>query len=203
MLANEKMPIKSNYGELYDLIIFKRWKDSLKICEISESELDKVVKHLNAHFGVVYSGKSNNNPIEVTDIVSDNNGVIIFKPKQVDDNNSLKDFINNKIDWANKRVEITDKPFTVGQKQVLTFILNEIVNECLKPMKSDETNEAVELKYTTQEMIDAVNYGFEYAHESQNHTGDVPLGNILQWIMYKRNLLDVPKEFEIIKQLKK
>ena len=63
-------------------------------------------------------------------------------------------------------------------------------------------SESNELKYTTQEMIDAVNYGFTYATESQNHTGDVPIGNILQWIMYKRNLLDIPKEFEIFKTRK-
>lgn len=68
-----------------------------------------------------------------------------------------------------------------------------------KHPKQVEQIEAVELKYTTKEMIDAVNYGFSYAHESQNHTGDVPLGNILQWIMYKRNLLDVPKEFKDLK----
>lgn len=72
-----------------------------------------------------------------------------------------------------------------------------------KHPKQVEEIEAVELKYTTQEMIDAVNYGFKYAHESQNHTGDVPLGNILQWIMYKRNLLDVPKEFEDLKNSRK
>lgn len=76
-----------------------------------------------------------------------------------------------------------------------------IVKEVQKyyPKQVDGEIEDVELRYTTQEMIDAVNYGFKYAHESQNHTGDVPLGNILQWIMYKRNLLDVPNEFKDLK----
>lgn len=99
MSANEKMPenigFKSGIG--YESH-YKQWLNGLQQCKISESELEKVVKHLNAHFGVVYSGKSNNNPIEVTDIVeekdysssepnpmlffkqpSDNNGVITFK----------------------------------------------------------------------------------------------------------------------------
>jgi len=95
-------------------------------------------------------------------------------------------------------IEVTD---IVDEKEIRTetksgsWIDYEL---CFKPKQAEEI-EAVELKYTTQEMIDAVNYGFQYAHESQNHTGDVPLGNILQWIMYKRNLLDVPKEFKDLK----
>ena len=49
--------------------------------------------------------------------------------------------IKNKTERANKKVDVTDKPCKKKKKQVLTFILNEIVNECLKPTKSDEANE--------------------------------------------------------------
>ncbi len=85
----------------------------------------------------------------------------------------------------------------------ITSITNIKDGKCYFKLVESEINESIELKYTTQEMIDAVNYGFKYATESQNHTGDVPIGNILQWIMYKRNLLNVPKEFEILKKRKK
>lgn len=41
--------------------------------------------------------------------------------------------------------------------------------------------------YTLQEIYDAVGYGFKYAKESQHH-GGVPKGNILQWLVHKKNI---------------
>lgn len=71
--------------------------------------------------------------------------------------------------------------------------------QTIEPNQVESECEAVELKFTTQDMIEAVNYGFKYALESQHNNEFVPNGNILQWIMYKRNLLEIPKEFEIFK----
>ena len=52
------------------------------------------------------------------------------------------------------------------------------------------------MEYTLQDIIDAVQYGFNYKTESQNDGVAVPLGNVLQWVMGKKKLLIVPKEFK-------
>jgi hypothetical protein len=51
------------------------------------------------------------------------------------------------------------------------------------------------MEYTLQDIIDAVQYGFEYRAESQNDGIKVPTGNVLQWLMYQKGLNEVPKEF--------
>lgn len=142
MRASSEMP----QGYIDSEVNKFNWLNSLQPCSITVVELDKVINHLYLSYTVE---EIDNNQIEVTNIVEDiglHCGIwydkIVFKhPTKVE---SLQTMINKKIEWANKRVEITDKPFTIGQKQVLTFILNEIVNECLKPIKADETKEAVE-----------------------------------------------------------
>lgn len=67
-------------SDLYDTH-YHNWLSSLQPCEISESELDKISNYLKTlPCGFV------SNPIDVTDIVKDNNGVITFKqPKQVEE----------------------------------------------------------------------------------------------------------------------
>ena len=52
------------------------------------------------------------------------------------------------------------------------------------------------MKYTLQDIIDAVQYGFDYRVESQNDGKKVPLGNTLQWLMAKKDLVNVPEEFK-------
>lgn len=99
MKANEKMPTEDSNDFRYTLESqLEVWKDELKPCEISESEFEKVVKHLNVHFGVVYSGKSNNNPIEVTDIITIGrgplSGILYFKqPKQVEEIEAVAGYV--------------------------------------------------------------------------------------------------------------
>jgi hypothetical protein len=51
------------------------------------------------------------------------------------------------------------------------------------------------MEYTLQDIIDAVQYGFDYRGESQNDGKKVPLGNTLQWLMAKKDLIEVPEEF--------
>ena len=51
--------------------------------------------------------------------------------------------------------------------------------------------------FTTEDIIKAVEYGFKYSTESQ-HDGKVPIGNILQWIMSQKNIMEIPKEFKNI-----
>lgn len=69
-MANEKMP-DANYTENDYEYLLKKWLYSLQPCEIGESELDKIKKHITYMYDA--------NPIEVTDIISDNNVVITFK----------------------------------------------------------------------------------------------------------------------------
>jgi hypothetical protein len=51
------------------------------------------------------------------------------------------------------------------------------------------------MEYTLQDIIDAVQYGFEYRAETQNDGIKVPTGNVLQWLMYQKGLNEVPQEF--------
>lgn len=68
--------------------IMMTWKKSLQPCEISESEIMKIYVHL---FPNLSYNKQDATPIDVTDIISDNNGVITFKqPKQVDEYGYIK-----------------------------------------------------------------------------------------------------------------
>ena len=92
MSANDKMPQGEDYVSLnpthFNKLDFdidaKQWLNSLQPCEISESELNKIYTHLSIVVTDVCLRDYIKNQIEVTDIISDNNGVITFKhPKQV------------------------------------------------------------------------------------------------------------------------
>ena len=52
------------------------------------------------------------------------------------------------------------------------------------------------MDFTLQDIVDAVQYGFDYRVESQNDGKKVPTGNVLQWLMAKKDLIDVPTEFK-------
>lgn len=53
---------------------------------------------------------------------------------------------------------------------------------------------------TSYELIlEAVQYGFKYAQESQHDGESVPIGNIEQWIMWKKGFL-YKEELELFKQ---
>lgn len=56
------------------------------------------------------------------------------------------------------------------------------------------------MEYTLQDIIDAVQYGFDYRGESQNDGKKVPAGNVLQWLMGKKELIWVPDEFKEFQQ---
>jgi len=75
MSANEKMPEINEQWHNYNSNLLK-WSESLQPCEISDGELTKINQYLFDD-GREYIA----NPIEVTDIISDNNGVISFKDK--------------------------------------------------------------------------------------------------------------------------
>ena len=62
MSANEKMPEINEQWHNYNSNLLK-WSESLQPCEISESELEKVIKHY------LQDCSMSSNPIEVTDIV--------------------------------------------------------------------------------------------------------------------------------------
>ena len=56
------------------------------------------------------------------------------------------------------------------------------------------------LEFSLDDIIDAVQYGFDYRVSSQNDGKSVPVGNILQWLMSKKNLMDIPEEFKRYKK---
>lgn len=86
MSANEKMPTLEAYKQLYESqkyhsffdIDFNNWKLKLQPCEISESELENIEVWLSENS---YDGDWRY-PIEVTDIIFYDNGVITFKPNK-------------------------------------------------------------------------------------------------------------------------
>lgn len=65
MSANEKMPKLTMYSPFYDSEIMI-WKHSLQPCEISDSELEKIISELN-NSRIIYPRK--NELIEVTDMI--------------------------------------------------------------------------------------------------------------------------------------
>ncbi len=56
------------------------------------------------------------------------------------------------------------------------------------------------ISYTLQDIMDAVQYGFNYRTESQNDGIKVPSGNVLQWLMFKKGLIHAPTEFDEYQQ---
>ena len=65
-----------------------------------------------------------------------------------------------------------------------------------KEINNTKIMEQEKIEYTLQDIVDAVQYGFNYRVESQNDGKAVPLGNTLQWLMAKKDLLFVPQEFK-------
>ncbi len=88
-MANDKMPLDTPTDKIelsYDMKL-KYWKDSLKPCEISGSELEKVITELNIT-RIFYPRKDE--ILEVTDIITVGrgplSGILYFKqPKQVEE----------------------------------------------------------------------------------------------------------------------
>jgi hypothetical protein len=53
------------------------------------------------------------------------------------------------------------------------------------------------LTYTLEDLLEAAQYGFRYHRDSQNDGQEVPLDNLLQWLMNRKGLLEVPEEFQL------
>ena len=66
----------------------------------------------------------------------------------------------------------------------------------------EHNDEDTKVEYTLEDIIDAVQYGFDYRVNSQNDGKSVPLGNVLQWLMSKKGLHHIPKEFKEIRNKK-
>jgi len=52
------------------------------------------------------------------------------------------------------------------------------------------------LEYSLEDILKAAQYGFEYHRDSQNNDVNVPVGNVLQWLMGEKKLLELPEEFK-------
>lgn len=51
------------------------------------------------------------------------------------------------------------------------------------------------IEFTLEDILDAVQYGFDYRVEAMNNGVSVPDGNVLQWLMNKKGLVELPQEF--------
>ena len=127
MSANEKMPQGEDYVSLnpthFNKLDFdidaKQWLNSLQPCEISESELCLILSNVTK--------LDYDNPIEVTDIISDNNGVISFKehPKQVEEIEAVDMLLNTFGQYCTLNgIKLTDSN-KVGQA-VIDFLKSDI-----------------------------------------------------------------------------
>ena len=56
--------------------------------------------------------------------------------------------------------------------------------------------EGPKVEYTLDDVVKAAQYGFTYRGESQNDGKEIPVGNVLQWLMHRKSLINVPKEFQ-------
>jgi hypothetical protein len=52
------------------------------------------------------------------------------------------------------------------------------------------------MDYSLEDILEAVQYGFDFRVQSLNNSKNVPLGNTLQWLMWRKNLKEVPEEFK-------
>jgi hypothetical protein len=48
-----------------------------------------------------------------------------------------------------------------------------------------------EEKYTLEDVLEAAKYGYEYRDNSQ-HTRQIPVGNVLQWLMSRKKMTSFP-----------
>lgn len=119
-MKGKKMPLHvySDHPNWYDSKMYLNskdyldWLSSLQPCEISESELENVKTHLMPKVGY--------NTIDITSLVSDNNGVITFKEKQVDGEIEAVEF----AEWCDKQVTYIDKNGNVDYKQLYEIFKN-------------------------------------------------------------------------------
>ena len=54
----------------------------------------------------------------------------------------------------------------------------------------------IKISYTLEDILEAVQYGFDYRVNSMNDGKHVPLGNTLQWLMAWKKLNQIPEEFK-------
>ena len=78
---------------------------------------------------------------------------------------------------------------SIYSEYITHFFKNNESTTFLKYLKENK------IYFTTEDIIKAVEYGFKYSYESQ-HNGKVPIGNILQWIMNQKSILEIPNEFK-------
>lgn len=121
--ANSEMPKLTMYSPFYDSEIMIL-KDSLQPCEITERDLNRIINRFKTFD---YS-----NPISVTDLVNDENGVITFKhPKQVDEASEAVELIK----YLDECIEACDANCSVFKgKEMKTSYL------CSNAMKTAYSN---------------------------------------------------------------
>ncbi len=93
-------------------------------------------------------------------------------------------------------VDISKKPpeiYLLCDKEKATRILQRIKKK----------GYSAEVEYTLDDIMAAVQYGFDYRAESQNDGIKVPSGNVLQWLMSRKELIGVPEEFDKYQQKEK
>lgn len=95
--------------------------------------------------------------------------------------------VSDKYQWRDSRYLETSDMFSNKQA--------DDIYEIIEIFKTHIASKS-EIKFTLQDIIDAVQYGFDYRVESMNDGKSVPIGNTLQYLMYSKKLKEVPQEFK-------
>lgn len=72
--------------------------------------------------------------------------------------------------------------------------------QSVEPVNNNTYLRKSKIIFSLEDIIDAVQYGFDYRVDSMNDGISVPVGNTLQWLMAKKKLRHVPDEFLKYKQ---
>lgn len=126
-----------------------------------------------------------------------------FKNKYIGSSYSSEELFNKfKVEKESYIYELTNKYKNVLNENVFNILINYKIThkgvfptiEFCEDMLSKE-NKDIKVEYSLDDIIEAVQYGFDYRVDSMNNGKHVPLGNTLQWLMMRKELKKVPEEF--------
>lgn len=162
------------YGEVFGstrLIIANAGGKPFK--SISPEEFEQRLR------GIYPVVRENRTTEKVETINNDMNGANIFVGGVKPDSDQVKNFRNS--------TETPKKYFKLKEESLNDFKQERLTDSPQMPIQPDALNDA---KFTTEELVLAIGYGFKYCTESQNDGVDVPRGNKLQyalWLLEQRN----------------
>jgi len=155
MSANEKM-LKIHYNHTDYNQIMMTWKRSLQPCEISEGELEEIYRYLLTKYGIDSDEILNPTPIEVTDIVEEND-----IPTRTIDN--IQVYGKTIIFKQTKQVE------EIEAVELIKY-LDECIESCNKRLNEFKTGKMDYSYYGSMAMMSAYNNVKQFIKEQNNET---------------------------------